>query len=101
MTIPLSWVLALSAVVFGIGVIGLLTRRNILILFMSLELILNAANINLVAFSHYLHSMRGNVIVVFTIAVAAAEAAVGLAILLSLFRNRRTVNLDEVREMKG
>lgn len=101
MTIPLSWVLALSAVVFGIGVIGLLTRRNILILLMSLELILNAANINLVAFSNHLHSMRGNVIVVFTIAVAAAEAVVGLAILLALFRNRRTVNLDEVREMKG
>ena len=68
MTIPLSWVLALSAVVFGIGVIGLLTRRNILILLMSLELILNAVNINLVAFSNHLHSMRGNVIVVFTIA---------------------------------
>ena len=99
--VPLSWYVALSAVVFTIGVVGVLTRRNIIIVLMSLELILNAVNINLVAFSHYFQSMRGQVFVFFIITVAAAEAAVGLAILLALFRNRRTVNVDDVAEMKG
>ena len=99
--IPLSWYVALSAVVFGIGVVGVLIRRSLIIVLMSLELMLNAVNINLVAFSHYLQSMTGQVFVFFIITVAAAEAAVGLAIVIALFRNKATINVDEVRTMKG
>lgn len=99
--IPLQWYLWLSAVVFVIGVAGFLTRRNIIIMFMSIELMLNAANMSLVSFSHYLRDMRGQVLVFFIIAVAAAEAAIGLAIIIALFRNRSTTNVDEVNEMKG
>ena len=78
--VPLNWYLMLSAVVFMIGVFGFLTRRNIIIMFMSVELMLNAVNISLVAFSHYLQDMRGQILVIFIITVAAAEAAIGLAI---------------------
>jgi len=99
--VPLSWYMALSAAVFCIGVFGFLTRRNIIIMFMSLELMLNAVNINLVAMSHYLQDIRGQVMVMFIIAVAAAEAAIGLAIIIALFRNRATVHVDEINEMKG
>ena len=101
MTIPLSWVLALSAVVFGIGVIGLLTRRNILILLMSLELILNAANINLVAFSRWHGDVDGAVYAIFVIMLAAAEAAVALAIVLSVFHHAASISTDDFTEMKG
>jgi len=99
--VPVSWYVILSAVVFGIGVIGVLTRRNMLIVLMSIELIFNAANINLVAFSHYLQSLNGQVFVFFVITVAAAEAAIGLAILVCLFRNKETVEVDDVSIMKG
>lgn len=91
----------LSAVVFMIGVLGFLTRRNIIIVFMSIELMLNGVNISLVALSHYLQDMRGQVLVFFIIAVAAAEAAIGLAIIIALFRNKDTVHVDEMNEMKG
>ncbi|MDO8746527.1 MAG: NADH-quinone oxidoreductase subunit NuoK [Thermodesulfovibrionales bacterium] len=99
--VPLNWYLMLSAVVFMIGVFGFLARRNIIIMFMSIELMLNAVNISLVAFSHYLQDMRGQILVIFIITVAAAEAAIGLAIIIALFRNKDTVHADEMSEMKG
>ena len=99
--VPLNWYLMLSAVVFMIGVFGFLTRRNIIIMFMSVELMLNAVNISLVAFSHYLQDLRGQILVIFIITVAAAEAAIGLAIIIALFRNKDTVHVDEMNEMKG
>jgi NADH-quinone oxidoreductase subunit K len=99
--IPLSWYILLSAALFTIGVVGVLTRRNVFILLMSIELMLNAANINLVAFSHYLQDLTGQIFVVFVITVAAAEAAVALAIIILLSRNRGTVYVDEFNLMKG
>ncbi|MEK6672405.1 MAG: NADH-quinone oxidoreductase subunit NuoK [Nitrospirota bacterium] len=99
--VPLNWYLLLSAAVFFIGVAGFLSRRNIIILFMSIELMLNATNISLVAFSHYLLDMRGQIMVFFIIAVAAAEAVLGLAIIIALFRNKATTNVDEMNIMKG
>ena len=90
----------LSAALFIIGVIGVLVRRNIIIIFMSIELILNAVNINLVAFSKELGNAVGQVFVVFVIAVAAAEAAVGLGIILAFYRNKETVNIDEMNLMR-
>jgi NADH-quinone oxidoreductase subunit K len=99
--VPLNWYIGLSIVIFSLGVIGFLTRRNILIMLMSVELMLNAVNISLVAFSHYLQDLRGQVLVVFIITVAAAEAAIGLAILVSLFRNKGSVHTETLTEMKG
>ncbi len=99
--VPLNWYLMLSAVVFMIGMFGFLTRKNIIIMFMSVELMLNGVNISLVAFSHYLQDMRGQVLVFFIITVAAAEAAIGLAIIIALFRNKATAHVDEMNEMKG
>jgi len=99
--IPLQWYLWLSAAMFAIGIAGFLIRRNIIIMFMSIELMLNAANISLVSFGHHLQDMRGQILVFFIIAVAAAEAAIGLAIIIALFRNRTTTYIDEVNEMKG
>ena len=90
----------LSAALFSIGVIGVLVRRNIIIIFMAIELMLNAVNINLVAQARYLENLVGQVFVVFVIAVAAAEAAVGLGILLAFFRNKETVNIDEMNIMR-
>ena len=90
----------LSAALFIIGVIGVMVRRNIIIIFMSIELILNAVNINLIAFSAQLQNVIAQVFAVFVIAVAAAEAAVGLGILIAFFRNKETVNIDEVDLMK-
>ncbi len=99
--VPVNWYIWLSAIVFIIGVAGFLTRRNIIIMFMSVELMLNAVNISLVAYSRYLQDMRGQMLTLFIIAVAAAEAAIGLAIIISLFRNRATAHVDEMNEMKG
>jgi len=96
---PLHYSL-LSAALFMIGVIGVLIRRNIIIILMSIELILNAVNINLVAFSAQLQDISGQVFVVFIIAVAAAEAAVGLGIILAFYRNKETVNIDEMSLMR-
>ncbi len=90
----------LSATLFIIGVIGVLVRRNIIIIFMSIELILNAVNINLVALSYELHHEVGQVFAIFVIAVAAAEAAVGLGIILAFYRNKETVNIDEMNLMR-
>lgn len=91
----------LSTVVFAIGVFGFLSRRNIIIIFMSIELMLNGVNINLIALSHYLQDLRGQILAFFVIAVAAAEAAIGLAIVIALFRNKATAHVDEIHEMKG
>ncbi len=90
----------LSAALFMIWVVGVLVRRNIIIIFMSIELILNAVNINLVAFSRQLHDVTGQVFAIFVIAVAAAEAAVGLGIILAFYRNKETVNIDEMNLMR-
>ncbi len=99
--VPLSWYMILSMVVFAIGVFGFLSRKNIIIMFMSIELMLNAVNINLISLSHYLQDMRGQILAFFVIAVAAAEAAIGLAIIIALFRNKATAHVDEVKEMQG
>ena len=99
--VPLSWYMVLSMAVFTIGVFGFLARRNIIIMFMSIELMLNAVNINLIALSHYLQDMRGQILAFFVIAVAAAEAAIGLAIVIALFRNKATAHVDEIKEMQG
>ena len=96
---PLHYSL-LSAALFMIGVIGVLVRRNIIIILMSIELILNAVNINLVALSSQLQDLAGQVFAVFVIAVAAAEAAVGLGIILAFYRNKETVNIDEMSLMR-
>ena len=90
----------LSAVLFMIGVFGVVTRRNIIIIFMSIELILNAVNINLMAFSIQWGNSVGQVFTLFVIAVAAAEAAVGLGIILAFYRNKETINIDEMNVMK-
>jgi NADH-quinone oxidoreductase subunit K len=99
--IPLVWPLALSAVLFTIGVVGVLVRRNALVIFMSIELMLNAGNLAFVAFARALHSLDGQVFVFFVMTVAAAEVAVGLAIIVNLFRLRETVFVDEVNLLKG
>ena len=93
--------LVLSSIIFTIGVIGVLTRRNVIIILMSIELMLNSVNLNLVAFSDRLQDLSGQVFAVFVIAVAAAEAAVGLGIVISLFRNKETVNVDEIDLLRG
>jgi NADH-quinone oxidoreductase subunit K len=92
--------LVLSAALFTIGLAGVMARRNIIIVFMSIELMLNAVNINLVAYSYQLHNLVGQVFAVFVIAVAAAEAAVGLGIILAFYRNKETVNIDEMNIMR-
>jgi NADH-quinone oxidoreductase subunit K len=92
--------LVLSAALFTTGLVGVLVRRNIIIVFMSIELMLNAVNINLAAFSYQLHNAAGQVFAIFVVAVAAAEAAVGLGIILAFFRNKETLNLDDVDIMK-
>ena len=99
--IPLSWSLALSAALFTIGVIGVLVRRNALIIFMSIELMLNAGNLAFVAFARQMQSLDGQIFVFFVMTVAAAEVAVGLAIIVNLFRLRETVFVDEVNLLKG
>ncbi|MBI3189892.1 MAG: NADH-quinone oxidoreductase subunit NuoK [Ignavibacteriales bacterium] len=98
--ISLNSYLALSAMLFTVGVIGVLTRRNVIIVFMCIELMLNSVNLTLVAFSSFLGNPTGQILVFFVMAVAAAEAAVGLAIVIALFRNKQTVNIDEINIMK-
>ncbi len=98
--VPLEYYLILSAVIFLIGAIGVLTRRNAIIIFMCIELMLNSVNLTLVGFSQYLGDMAGQIMVLMVMTVAAAEAAIGLAIVLALFRNKQTVYLDEVNLMK-
>lgn len=99
-TIPLEYYLSLSAILFVIGTIGVLTRRNAIIIFMSIELMLNSVNLSLVAFSTYMGDISGQIFVFFVMAVAAAEAAIGLAIVIALFRKKSTIYVDEVNILK-
>lgn len=98
--IPISYYLILSAAFFSIGIIGVLTRRNAIIIFMCIELMLNAVNLTFIAFASFFGDSSGQIFVFFVMAVAAAEAAVGLAIIIALFRNKLTVNVDEVNILK-
>ena len=98
--VPLSWVLILSAILFTLGVAGFLLRRNIITVFMSIELMLNAVNLTFVTFSYRLKQVDGHIFSFFVMVVAAAEAAVGLAIILTVFKNRSTLEIDEVNSMK-
>ena len=92
--------LLLSATIFVIGVVGVIARRNAIIVFMSIELMLNSANLSLVAFSAFLGDVTGQMLVFFAMTVAAAEAAVGLAIIIALFRNKQTINLEDINILK-
>jgi len=99
--VPLEWYLLFAGALFTIGVAGMLVRRNALVMFMCIELMLNAANLTLVAFSRALNNIDGQIFVFFVMVVAAAEVAVGLAIIINVFRARETVYVDEVNLLKG
>ena len=99
--VPISWFLTLSAVLFSLGVAGFLFRRSIITVFMSIELMLNAVNLSFVTFSYQLKKVDGHLLAFFVMVVAAAEAAVGLAIILTVFKNRETLNIDDVDSMKN
>ncbi len=104
-SIPLEWILILSAAIFCIGMLGVMVRRNAIVVFMSIELMLNAVNLTFLGFAKYRTAafgvqMDGHIMSFFVIALAAAEAAVGLAILLAIFRHRKSVNVDEVKMMR-
>ena len=98
--IPTTHVLILSAALFSIGVLGVMLRRNVIVIFMSIELMLNAVNLSFVAFAREMDSMTGVIFIFFIIVVAAAEAVVGLSIILSIYRNRQTLNVDEYNLLK-
>jgi NADH-quinone oxidoreductase subunit K len=98
--VPLSYYVVLSAIVFTTGLVGVLVRRNIIVILLSVELMLNATNINFVAFSHYFQNVSGQVFVFFTLTVAAAEVAVGLAIIIALYRSKSSINVDEFQLLK-
>ena len=99
--VPIPYYIALSAILFSVGTLGVLVRRNAIVIFLSIELMLNAANLAFVAFARQLHSVDGQVIVFFVMTVAAAEAAVGLAIIIAVYRQRRTIQVDQLDLMKG
>lgn len=99
-SVPLEWFLALSAILFSVGMIGVLTRRNVLVIFMSVELMMNAVNLTLLAFSRYLDSMAGQAFVVFVVTVAAAEAAIGLGLIIALVRQKPTVDTRDIEQLK-
>jgi len=101
MSIHVSWYLIVSAIIFTIGVTGVLIRRNPLIIFMSIELMLNAVNLSFIAFSHYLNSVDGQMFVFLVLTVAAAEVVVGLAIIVSIFRTRRDIDVDDMNILRG
>ena len=101
MDIGTTHYLVLSAILFAIGMIGIITRRNLIVVLMSIELVLNSVNINLVAFSYQFSDLTGQIMSVFTITVAAGEAAVGLGILVALYRLRSTTELDKAVELRG
>jgi len=98
--VPLHYYLIVSAIVFAIGVIGVLIRRNLIVILMSIELMLNAVNLTFIAFSRFLGSMEGQVVVFFVMTVAAAEAVIGLAIIISVFRHRQTLDPQEMQLLK-
>lgn len=105
MNIPTNYVLALSGVMFTLGVLGVLARRNAVVIFMSIELMLNSANLALIAFARAfapsIEAMRGHVLVFFLIAVAAAEVAVGLALIVVIFKTKRSIDVDHVSSLRG
>jgi NADH-quinone oxidoreductase subunit K len=98
--VPIAWYLILAAILFSVGVASFLIKRNIVTVFMSIELMLNAVNLTFVAFAHMWHQVSGQIFVFFVMVVAAAESAVGLAIIISIFRTRQTLNVDQVNLMK-
>ncbi|MDH4224070.1 MAG: NADH-quinone oxidoreductase subunit NuoK [Deltaproteobacteria bacterium] len=97
---PIDHIMILSAILFAIGVAGVIIRRNAIIVFLSIELMLNAVNLGFIGFATHMHSMVGVLFVFFVLVVAAAEAVVGLAIMLEIFRNKETLNLDEINLLK-
>ncbi|MCS6999516.1 MAG: NADH-quinone oxidoreductase subunit NuoK [Bacteroidota bacterium] len=99
-SIPLDWYLLLAAALFTIGVVGVVTRRNAIIIFMAIEMMLNSVNLVFVSLAQFMGDIAGQVFVLFVMAIAAGEAAIGLAIVLALFRNKRTVYVDEVNVLK-
>jgi len=99
--VPVDYYILLSAILFAIGVTGVLIRRNALIIFMSIELMLNAANLAIVAFSSVLKSFSGQIFVFFVIAVAAAEVAVGLALIVEIFKSKHSIDVDQISSLKG
>jgi NADH-quinone oxidoreductase subunit K len=99
--VPIAWYLTLSAVLFVLGVAGFIFRRSVITVFMSIELMLNAVNLSFVTFSYQLKQVNGHIFTFFVMVVAAAEAAVGLAIILTIFKNRATLNIDDVSSMKN
>ncbi|MCP5101364.1 MAG: NADH-quinone oxidoreductase subunit NuoK [Chloroflexi bacterium] len=99
--VSIEWYIGLSAILFTIGALGVLLRRNAIIIFMSVEMMLNAANLAFVAFSRHLGDLDGQVLVFFVITVAAAEVAVGLALIVTIFRTKQSINIDEINLMKG
>jgi NADH-quinone oxidoreductase subunit K len=99
--IPINYYIVLSAILFTMGVVGVLVRRNALIIFMSIELMLNAANLAIVAFSSILPSFSGQIFVFFVIAVAAAEVSVGLALIVEIFKSKRSIDVDQMSSLKG
>jgi NADH-quinone oxidoreductase subunit K len=99
--IPINYYIVLSAILFSMGVVGVLVRRNALIIFMSIELMLNAANLAIVAFSSVLQSFSGQIFVFFVIAVAAAEVSVGLALIVEIFKSKRSIDVDQMSSLKG
>ncbi len=101
MTVTVEWYVALSAILFTIGALGVLLRRNAIIIFMCIEMMLNSANLLFVAFARHLGNIEGQVLVFFVIVVAAAEVAVGLALIVTIFRTKRSINIDEINLLKG
>jgi NADH-quinone oxidoreductase subunit K len=99
--VPISYYVALSAVLFAIGALGVLGRRNAIIIFMSIELMLNAGNLLFVAFARMYESIQGQIVVFFVMTVAAAEVAVGLALIVAIFRTKDSINVDEISSLKG
>lgn len=101
MNVPMSFLVALSAVLFGLGVLGVLIRRNAIIMFMSVELMLNAANLAMIAFSRQWGDLGGQIFVFFIIGVAAAEVAVGLALIVVIFKTKHSIDVDQISGLKG
>ena len=99
--VPIDYYIILSAILFSIGIAGVVFRRNALVIFMSVELMLNAANLSMVAFSSVLKSFSGQIFVFFVITVAAAEVAVGLALIVEIFKSKRSIDVDQMNSMKG
>jgi len=100
-SVPLAWYLILATMLFAVGVVGVLVKRNPIVIFMSVELMLNSVNLSFIAWGRYLNNPGGQMFAIFVMAVAAAEVAVGLGILISIFRSRENINVDEINVMRG